>query len=91
MFSLRVSLGARVRAPSEGLFSLGEFSTAFRTFTVSFKETVSLGSLIQLTLQFLNVAIWFLMSAEGSRSGISFHFRLESLCRKTRLSCACVL
>ena len=31
------------------------------------------------------------MLGEGSTLGISFHFRLESLCRKTRPPCACVL
>jgi len=33
----------------------------------------------------------FLMLAETCTLGISFHFRLESLCRKTRPSCARVL
>jgi hypothetical protein len=85
--SLKFSKGARVdtRLPRV-LFSLGRVTIAFRIFIVSFKETVSLGSLIQLALQFLNVEIWFLMLAEGSRSGVSFLFRLESLCRKTRPS-----
>ena len=73
------------------LFSLGGFSAAFRVFIVSFKETVSLGSLVQPAFQFLNVETRFLMLAEGSRSEVSFHFRLESLCRKTWRSCACVL
>ena len=90
--SLKFSLGARVRArlPTV-LFSLDGVSTAFRIFIVSFKEIANTGMLIQPALQFLNVEFWFLMLPEGSRSGISFVFCLESLCRKTRPSCARVL
>jgi hypothetical protein len=84
-FSLKCSKGARVRArlPTV-LFSLGEVSTAFCISIVSFKEHANTGSLIQPALQFSYVETRFLMLGEGSTLGISFHFRLESLCRKTR-------
>jgi hypothetical protein len=39
----------------------------------------SLGARVEPALQFLNVETRFLMLAEGSTLGISFHFRLESL------------
>ena len=58
---------------------------------MSFKENANTASLIQPALQFSYVETRFPMLAEGSTLGISFHFCLESLCRKTRLSCARVL
>jgi len=58
---------------------------------VSFKEHANAGTLIQPALQFLNVEMRFLMLAEACTLGISFLFCLESLCRKTRSSCARVL
>ena len=39
----------------------------------------SLGARVEPALQFLNVELRFLMLAEGSRSGFSFVFFLESL------------
>jgi hypothetical protein len=76
------------RAPSEGLFSLGRVSIALCISIVSFKEHANSASLIQPAFQFLNVEMRFLMLAEGSTLGISLPFCLESLCRKTRPSCA---
>ena len=91
-FSLKCSLGARVRARlPRVLFSPGRVSTAFRIFIVSFKEIANSASLIQPALQFSYVETRFLMLAETCTLGISFHFRLESLCRKTQSSGACVL
>jgi hypothetical protein len=58
------------------LFSLTRVCTAFCVFMVSFKEIASLGSLIQLALQFLNVEMRFPMLTEGSRSGSSLLFFL---------------
>jgi len=71
------------RAPSEGLFPLGRVSIALCISIVSFKENANADSLIQPALQFSYVETRFLMLAEGRTLGISFHFRLESLCRKT--------
>jgi len=90
--SLKFSLGARVRARlPRVLFSPGRVSAAFRIFIVSFKETANTDSLIQPALQFSHGETRFPMLAETCTLGISFHFRLESLCRKTRRSCARVL
>jgi hypothetical protein len=83
-------VSSRARLPRV-LFWLGEVSTASRISIVSFKETANPASLIQLALQFSYVETRLLMLAETCTLGISFHFRLESLCRKTRPSCARVL
>ena len=86
------SLGARVRARlPKVLFSLTRVCTAFCIFIVSFKETASLGSLIQPALQFLNVETRFPMLTETCTLEYSFVFCLESLWRKTWLSCVGVL
>jgi len=42
----------------------------------------SLGAHVEPSLQFLNVEMRFSMLAETCTLGISFHFRLESLCVK---------
>jgi hypothetical protein len=78
--SLKFSKSARVgaRLPTV-LFSLGRFRMAFRVFIVSFKETVSLGSLIQPVLQFSHVEERLLMLAEGRTLEYSLLFFLESL------------
>jgi hypothetical protein len=85
--SLKFSLGAYVRARlPRVLFSLGRVNTPFCVFIVIFKETVSLGRLFQPALQSSYVETRFPMLGEGRSVRISFHFRLESLCRKTRRS-----
>jgi hypothetical protein len=90
--SLYCSLGARVRTRlPRVLFPLGRVRAAFSNSIVSFKETANTDSLIQPALQFLNVETRSPMLAEACALGISFHSCLESLCRKTRPSCARVL
>jgi len=90
MPELRLNSTATASLRGNSILENSGFS-ALRISIVSFKENANSASPIQPALQFFYVEIWFLMLAEGSTLGISFLFCLESLCRKTRPSCARVL
>jgi hypothetical protein len=77
----------RARASGFGCWVLGGFDVAhvfcLFEFIVIGSLKCSLGAHVELALQFLNVEMPFPMLTETCTLGISFHFRLESLCPKT--------